>query len=178
MQHASRSRKAGGSFCPARGGGGPIRSVRHNPHSPQRALRKNQLRRRPQTRNPPETRPSERDRPVRPPRSTTRAIRTGCLRSCNATAGDEARSNQQGHRQQISAAIGEVRLTHCSHVKTDHRNQWPDRMRCHLGTVTGGLRATWGSSPMASRHRTRAATPAEEFALFREPWVAFPAGDE
>ncbi len=38
-----------------------------------------------------------------------------------------------------------------------------------LGAVTGGLRATWGLSPMASRHRPRAGNPAEEFDRERDP---------
>jgi hypothetical protein len=48
----------------------------------------------------------------------------------------------------------------CWCVKKNHCIQRPDRMQCHLGGVTGGLRATWDSSPKASRHPNRAATPA------------------
>jgi len=33
------------------------------------------------------------------------------------------------------------------------------RWKRHLGAVTGGQRATWDSSPLASRHRSRAIHP-------------------
>ena len=42
-----------------------------------------------------------------------------------------------------------------------------------MGAVTGGLRATWGLSPMASRHRSRAAAPAEEF---DQEWITHLGG--
>jgi len=44
----------------------------------------------------------------------------------------------------------------CWRVKENQPIRWPDLKRRYLGGVTGGHRATWGSSPRGSRHSTRA----------------------